>query len=187
LALSKYTKMVQASEEFLLGDNTNWETWLMKALGRAEAVTESTLATTVLLAGATAGTAAAAQAALTIAEMERLAGTLGDGYAIEGETGYLMKRATKFYLRGIQLASAQAWNFGGEPVWTCADMPAMAQGLYSTLFGNFQLFAVLERPGMMIQRNPYLHMGTGEVDFFATIFRGYAVLQSEAFYKMAQA
>ena len=34
----------------------------------------------------------------------------------------------------------------------------------------------------VVQRNPYLYMGTGQVGIFASIFRGGGVLQSEAFY-----
>ena len=187
LALLKYTKITQVTEEFLLGKNSNWETWFMDRLGAAAAGTENTIATAAILAGATAAIIAASQTALTIAEMERLAGTLGEGYAVQGQTGYMMKRSTKFYLRGVNLASYQPWDFTGEPVFEAAGMGAMTTGLYSTLFGNFNYFAVLERPGMLVQRNPYLHMGTGEIDFFATIYRAVAVLQGEAFIKMAQA
>lgn len=187
LALLKYTKMVQATEEFLAGNNSNFETWLMSALGRAAAVTENTVATTAILAGSTAGTAAASQTALTIAEVERLIGSLGAGYNIASECGFLMKNATKYYLKGVNFGSSQPWDFDGYNVYVSDDMPAMTQNLRSTLFGNFTMFAVAERPGMLIQRNPWLHMGTGEVDFFANIYRAFASLQAEAFYTMAQA
>jgi HK97 family phage major capsid protein len=50
------------------------------------------------------------------------------------------------------------------------------------IFGNFTFYGVVERPGMMIQRNPYLHMNAGIVSLFASIYRGGGVLQAEAFY-----
>ena len=195
LALIKYTKLIKVSEEFLLGENSNFEGWLAFRLAQAAAVTENTLNTTVLLAAATAGTAAASATALTIAEVERLAGTLGGGYADGSSTGFLMKRATQFYLRGIAYASYQTWAtlegkqqyFGGEPVYISDDMGAMTTGLRSTCFGNWNYFGRIERPGLMVQRNPYLYMANGQIGIFASMYRGAGVLQAEAFYTMAQA
>ena len=106
---------------------------------------------------------------------------------------FLMKNATKWYLKGVTgsnfnfVVTPQSGDFFGYPAYVSDDMPAMTTGLYSTLFGNFNYFAVLEKPGMLVQRNPYLYMANGQVGIFANIFRGYDVLVSEAFYKMAQA
>jgi HK97 family phage major capsid protein len=188
LALIKYTKEVRMTESFVNFQATNFDQWLMQALGRAEAVTENTLATAIMLdgSGATAGTAAATATALTVAEMERLIGTLGGGYNVASECGFLMKNATKYYLKGVNFGTYQPWDFDGYPVYVSDDMPAMTASLYSTVFGNFSFFGVAEKPGMIIQRNPYLYMATGVVALFASIFRAYDVLQSEAFYKMAQ-
>jgi HK97 family phage major capsid protein len=157
------------------------------ALARAEAVTENTVATAILLTGATAATAAAGQAAITIAEIMRLTGHLTNGYNITGEAGFLMRNATRAYLQGVGMTNSQPWNFGGYPAWVSDDMEALATGQKATLFGNFNYFGVLERPGMLVQRNPYLYMATGQIGIFANIFRAYAVLQGEAFYTMAQA
>jgi predicted phage gp36 major capsid-like protein len=35
---------------------------------------------------------------------------------------------------------------------------------------------------MIVQRNPYLYMGTGQIGIFCSIFRGGGTLQAEAFY-----
>jgi HK97 family phage major capsid protein len=187
MILKKYTKVTKVTEEFLAGRNSNWESWMAGALARAEAVTENTVATAILLTGATAGTAAAGQAAITIPEIMRLTGHLTNGYNISGEVGFLMRNATRAYLQGVGMVNNQPWAFGGYPAWVSDDMEALATGKKATLFGNFNYFGVLERPGMLVQRNPYLYMATGEVGIFANIFRAYAVLQSEAFYYMAQA
>jgi HK97 family phage major capsid protein len=187
MILKKYTKVTKVTEEFLAGRNSNWESWMAGALARAEAVTENTVATAILLTGATAGTAAAGQAAITIPEIMRLTGHLTNGYNITGEVGFLMRNATRAYLQGVGMVNNQPWAFGGYPAWVSDDMEALATGQKATLFGNFNYFGVLERPGMLVQRNPYLYMATGEVGIFANIFRAYAVLQGEAFYTMAQA
>jgi len=187
LALLKYTKEVRATEEFMAGENSNFDAWLMETLGRAEAVTENTLATTAILATSTAAAAAASATALTVAEMERLIGSLGAGYNVQGECGFLMKNATKYYLKGVNYGTYQNWDFDGYPVYISDDMPAMTAGLRSTLFANFRMFAVLERPGMLVQRNPWLYMANGKIGIFANIYRGFAGLQAEATYTMAQA
>jgi HK97 family phage major capsid protein len=160
----------------------------MNALGRAAAVTENTVATTAVLASASTATAAASATALTIPEVDRLIGSLGAGYNVQGECGFLMKNATKWYLQGIDKTNYQVgWNLEGYPVYVSDDMAAMTAGLKSTLFANFQFFAVCERPGMMVQRNPYLYMATGVIGIFANIFRAFKTLQTEAVYTMAQA
>jgi HK97 family phage major capsid protein len=187
LALLKYTKLVKVTEEFLAGENSGFDSWLVDALARAEAVTENTVATTAILASATAATAAAAATALTIPEIYRLIGSLGEGYNVNGETGFLMKNSTKWYLKGVEAVNYQMADINvGYPAYVSDDMPAMTAGLRSTLYGNFNYFAVLERPGMLVQRNPYLYMANGQVGIFANIYRGFAVLQAEAFYTMAQ-
>ena len=195
VSLTKYTKLVKVSEEFLGARNANWESWIANVLARAEAGTENALATANILdvSGATAGTATATSNAITAAELATLIGSLTNGYNVSGEVGFLMKNSTKWYLKGITgsnfnfVVTPQSGDFFGYPAYVSDDMPAMTTGLYSTLFGNFTYFAVLEKPGMLVQRNPYLYMANGQVGIFANIFRGYDVLVSEAFYKMAQA
>jgi HK97 family phage major capsid protein len=111
---------------------------------------------------------------------------------VQGEVGFLMKNATKWYLKGVTgnnfnfVATPTSPDFFGYPAYVSDDMPAMTSGLESTVFGNFTYFAVVEKPGMMVQRNPYLYMATGLVGIFANIYRAFDVLQSEAFYVMAQ-
>ncbi len=194
LALLKYTKEIRVSEEFLSARNSNWEGWLANVLARAEAGTENAIATANVLdgSGATAGTAAGSSTTLTAAELARLVGSLTNGYNVNGEVGFLMKNATKWYLKGLTgstfnfIATPAAGDFFGYPAYVSDDMPAMTSGLYSTVFGNFTYFGVVEKPGMLVQRNPYLYMASGQVGIFANIFRAYDVLQSEAIYKMAQ-
>ena len=194
LALVKYTKELRVSEEFLGVQNANWDSWISGALGRAEAGTENNIATTNILdgSGATSATAAGSSTTLTTAELARLVGSLSNGYNVNGEVGFLMKNATKWYLKGLTgsnfnfIATPAGGDFFGYPAYVSDDMPAMTSGLESVLFGNFGYFAVVEKPGMMVQRNPYLYMANGIVGIFASIYRAYDVLQSEAIYVMAQ-
>lgn len=194
LALIKYTKELRVSEEFLGVQNANWESWIAGALARAEAGTENSIATTNILdgSGATSATAAGSSTTLTTAELARLVGSLSNGYNVNGEVGFLMKNATKWYLKGLTgsnfnfIATPAGGDFFGYPAYVSDDMPAMTSGLESVLFGNFGYFAVVEKPGMMVQRNPYLYMANGIVGIFASIYRAYDVLQSEAIYVMAQ-
>ena len=187
----KYTKLVKESEEFVTFEGTNFDAWLTRCLARAEGITENSLATTAVLASAVAATAAASQTALTIPEVTRLEGSLPSGYIVQGENFFLMKNATKFYIKGLGFASYQTFvqdgKFDGQPVYIDDNMPAMTQALRSTLFGNIQYLGVIEQAGMLVQRNPWLYMANGQIGIFATIFRGFYVLEAEAFYTMAQA
>lgn len=188
IVLSKYTKLVKTSEEFLSYNGTNFDSWLMEALGRAEAGTENTVATTAILASAQAsGITTAAAAAITIPELVSLIGTLGGGYNVDAQVGFLMKNATEWYLKGVFGTNYYAFDgFFNKPVFRSDDMAAVAATNKAVLFGNFNLFGVAEKPGMMVQRNPYLYMANGQVGIFASIFRGYAVLQAEAFKTLLQ-
>jgi HK97 family phage major capsid protein len=187
----KYTKLTKESEEFVTFEGTNFDAWLTECLARALRITENSLATTAVLASAVAATAASSQTALTIPEVARLEGTLPGGYAVDGEMFFLMKRSTQFYIKGLAFGSyqvfAQDGKFDGQPVYIDDNMPAMTAGLRSTLFGNGRLMGVIEQAGMMVQRNPWLYMANGQIGIFTTVYRGFYVLQAEAFYTMAQA
>jgi len=197
LALKKYTKYWKVSYEFLNGQNSNWEEYLSNVIGRTVAGSENNVATAIVVADATAGSAFASATAITEPELARCIGELSNGYAVRSEAGFLTKNGTKWYLKGIAgnsfafLPTPQGSGiedgFFGFPSYVSDDMAAMTAGLKSVLFGNFQYVAVLEKPGVMIQRNPFLYMGSGQVGIFAHYFRAYDVLQSEAIRIYAQA
>jgi HK97 family phage major capsid protein len=184
MTLTKYTKLLKASEEFVNYEATNFDQWLIGALARAEAVTENTLATAVLMAGATSsGITTASATAVTIPELASVAGKLSNGYNVPGEVGWIMKNATEWYLKGVFGTNYYAFDgLFNQPVYISDDMDAIAATKKPIIFGNFNYFGLIERPGMVVQRNPYLYMASGQIGIFATIFRGFNVLQSEAFY-----
>lgn len=188
IVLSKYTKLVKASEEFLSYQGTNFDAWLMEALGRAEASTENTVATAALYASAQAsGITTAGAAAITIPELASLVGSLNGGYNVNGQVGFIMRNATEWYLKGVMGTNYYSFDgLFGKPVFQSDDMEALAATKKAVAFGNFNFFGVAEKSGMMVQRNPYLFMGTGQVGIYASIFRGYSVLQAEAFKTLLQ-
>jgi HK97 family phage major capsid protein len=189
LALTKYTTYLKVSEEFMAAKNSNWESWMAGVLGRVEAGTENDLATAVIVAGATAGTAFGTTAVITAAELSRCIGELSNGYAVTGEAGFLMKNGVKWYCKGISgnnfsfINTPMGGDFFGFPAYVSDDMDENTTGLTPVIFANFNYFGVVETPGMVVQRNPYLYMANGQVGIFANIRRGYAVLQAEAIRK----
>lgn len=193
LALTKYTKHIPVTEEFLSARNSNWESWIADVLGRAEAGTENALATAVVLADATTGTAFASATAITVAELARCVGELSNGYAVPSEAGFLVKNGVKWYCLGLTgdsfafLNTHQGPGMFGFPIYVSDDMEAQTTGLKSVVFGNWRYFGVVETPGMVIQRNPYDRMYKGEVSIYASIRRGYDTLQTEAVRSYAQA
>lgn len=204
LILYKYTKTQKMSEEFVNYNATNFESWLVSALSRAESVTENTIFTTGtgsgqpegVVTGATVANTTATTDVILPAELTAFFGYLGAGYNVQSECGLLMNNRTKWYLRG------QTGNpFLFQPTPAAGEDSLMGYKVvvnddvvtYTTasskciVFGNMGFYGVVEKPGMIVQRNPYLYMASGQVGIFASIFRGGGVLQSEAFYYLTNA
>jgi HK97 family phage major capsid protein len=200
LILYKYTKLTKVNDEFLMYQGTNWESWFSNAMGRAVAGTENTIYTTGtgtgqpegVLVGATVANTTAVTDVILPSELTALIGYLGGGYNVPSECGFLMRNATKWYLKGsggtsvvpfAYVGTPQGGDFFGYPAVVSDDMEDYTTGSSKpVLFGNFNYYGVVEKPGMIVQRNPYLYMANGQVGIFASIFRGGGVLQSEAFY-----
>lgn len=209
--LWKFTKEIRASTEFLDYNGTNFESWLTDSIARAVAVTENTIYTTGVGTTAPEGiktfisgtneVAVDTTLVLAAADLTELVGTIGDGYNVQGQCGFLMKNATKWYLHGIAgsgaypfisipaigpttgaAPAAGASGFLGYPAFVSDDMDAYTTTTgHSVIFGNWNFYAVVERPGILVQRNPWLYMANGLVGIFASIFRGGLGLQTEAF------
>jgi HK97 family phage major capsid protein len=192
LILYKYTKLVKTNEEFLMYQGTNWEAWLSQALARAEAVTENTIFTNGTGSGEPEGimTSATASAKLDYIDLAATIGKLGAGYNVPSECGFLMANASRWYLKSSVLAGPYAFtgtptpvDFYGYPAYVSDDISAYTATSGKVLgFGNFGFYAIVEKPGMVVQRNPYLYMASGQIGIFASIFRGGGLLQTEAFY-----
>ena len=204
LILYKYTKLVKMSEEFVNFQGTNFETWLVDSLGRAEAATENTFATSGngsgqpqgLANGATAsGLTIKTSAQLNPEDLSAMIGKLGGGYNVPSECGFVGANTSKWYVKNSILAGpfayigaqggAPAPEFFGYPWYVSDDVQSYTATSGTVLyFGNLSYLALVEKPGMTVQRNPYLFMANGQVGIYANIFRGFGVLQSEAIYSV---
>jgi HK97 family phage major capsid protein len=199
LILYKYTKMTKVNEEFLMYNSTNWESWFANAMGRAVAGTENTMYTTGtgtgqpegIVTGATVANTTATTDVILPAELTTFFGYLGGGYNVSGEVALLMANVTKWYMRGQTgnpflfnpTPALNGDNLFGFPVVINDDLePYTTASAKCIVFGNFNYYGVVEKPGMVVQRNPYLYMANGQIGIFASIFRGGGVLQAEAFY-----
>ena len=199
LIMYKYTKLTKVNEEFLMYNSTNWESWFSGALARAVATTENTIFTSGtgtgqpegVVTGATVANTTATTDVILPAEFTALLGYLGAGYNVQNECGLLMNNTTKWYLAGQtgnpflyqQTPAGSPDNLLGYKTVIDDDVEVYTTASAKCIvFGNFNHYAVIEKPGIIVQRNPYLYMGTGQVGIFASIFRGGGVLQSEAFY-----
>lgn len=199
LILYKYTKLTKVNEEFLMYQTTNWEAWFAEAMGRAVAGTENSIYTDGtgsgdpegVLAGATnSGITLATVDVILPSELSALIGKLGAGYNVPSECAFLMANVTKWYLKGLNqsgpfsfMPTPQGGDFFGYPAVINDDLaPYTTESDKPVVFGNMNFYGVVEKPGMIIQRNPYLYMANGQIGIFASIFRGGGVLQSEAIY-----
>jgi len=101
-----------------------------------------------------------------------------------------MKNSVFGYLMGLtgdnfQLMPTPAGGLGyqlmGHQVLTSSANAAQTSGLKPIVFGNWNFYALVERHGLIISRNPYLYQGNGQIGLFSKIRMGGAVLQAEAF------
>jgi HK97 family phage major capsid protein len=184
--------------------STNWESWFTEAMARAEAVTENTFTISGtgtsqpegLSAGATASSITIKTSAqLNPEDLTAVIGKLGAGYNVPSQCGFVGANTSKWYLKNAILAgpfafaagsfAAGAPDFFGYPFYVDDDIQSYTATSGVVLyFGNMNYYGVVEKPGMVIQRNPYLYMANGQVGIFASIYRGAGVLQSEAIYSV---
>jgi HK97 family phage major capsid protein len=205
LILYKYTNLTKVNEEFLLSQTTNWESWFANAMARAVAGTENTIFTTGtgsgqpegIVTGATVANTTATTDIILPSELAALIGFLGGGYNVPSECAMLMANKTKWYLKGSGGTSAvpfayvmtpQDGDFFGYKAVLNDDLdPYTTASAKCVVFGNFNFFGVVERPGMLVRRNEALYMANGQVGIFTNIYRGSGVLQGEAFYYLTNA
>jgi len=200
----KFTKLTKISEELLADDAANLESWFSFRLAEAAANTESSMVAVGtassqpqgVFVGGTAGLTFDSAAQISEAEIPELFYKLGSGY--RQDSVWLMHDEIEAYLRGLR--TSINWSFDlfpqnvgvmGDWKWgtfyggrrmatetTCATMASAAKVI---LVGNFRYYALVERAGLELSRNPYLYQATGQVGFFAKFRMGGAVLQAGAF------
>jgi HK97 family phage major capsid protein len=197
----KATKLIKISEELLEDDATNLDSFLVDGIGRSWAQTENeyVIAGTGsgqpqgLLYGGSVGYTFADTNSITATEIPSVFWSLGDPYH-DGAV-WIMKGSTAGHLQGLtgnnfqlvptpymptQMTGDIPMNLWGKPVFLSDSMPAVADNLKSILFANLNYYALVERRGLTISRNPYLYQANGQVGIFCSVRFGGAVLQSEA-------
>ena len=197
-----FTKLVKVSEDLLEDSAANLNQFLANSFGRWMAMTENRNA--LIGAGTTApqGVTVGGTAALTFdntnsiaaAEIPELYHKLAGQY--RDNAVWTMNDDTLGMLRG--LSSSNVFTFGaheindesimGKRVFTSTYMPKYSTTKYkSIVFGDWSMYALVERKGLTIRRLNELYAGNRQVGLLAVFRHGGVVLQSEAFAIGAQA
>lgn len=197
-----FTKLVKVSEDLLEDSAANLNQFLANSFGRWMAMTENRNA--LIGAGTTApqGVTVGGTAALTFDDTNSIAATeipelyhkLAGQY--RDNAVWTMNDDTLGMLRG--LSSSSVFTFGaheindesimGKRVFTSTYMPKYSTTKYkSIVFGDWSMYALVERKGLTIRRLNELYAGNRQVGLLAVFRHGGVVLQSEAFAIGAQA
>jgi len=191
-----FTKLVKVSEDLLEDSAANLNQFLANSFGRWMAMTENRNA--LIGTGTTApqGVTVGGTAALTFddtnsiaaAEIPELYHKLAGQY--RDNAVWAMNDDTLGMLRG--LSSSSAFTFGaheindesimGKRVFTSTYMPKYTTAKYKAIvFGDWSMYALVERKGLTIRRLNELYAGNRQVGLLAVFRHGGVVLQSEAF------
>ena len=191
-----FTKLVKVSEDLLEDSAANLNQFLANSFGRWMAMTENRNA--LIGAGTTApqGVTVGGTAALTFddtnsiaaAEIPELYHKLAGQY--RDRAVWTMNDDTLGMLRG--LSSSNVFTFGaheindesimGKRVFTSTYMPKYTTAKYKAIvFGDWSMYALVERKGLTIRRLNELYAGNRQVGLLAVFRHGGVVLQSEAF------
>jgi HK97 family phage major capsid protein len=201
ITVHKMTKEVRVSEELEADEKTNLQGYFSDQFGRAWALADDYYFSTGsgtnepqgVVTGGTAATAISGSATFTAAEVTAIPYTLHPAYV--ANASWLMRPVTEGLIRAIQAgASAGIWMFQdwpqgstggrptlmGRPVYHSGNIAVFASGAKIAVFGDFSMYAIVQREGMVVTRNPYLYMASGQIGLFAKVRQGGAVLQAEA-------
>jgi len=191
-----FTKLVKVSEDLLEDSAANLNQFLANSFGRWMAMTENRNA--LIGTGTTApqGVTVGGTAALTFddtnsiaaAEIPELYHKLAGQY--RDRAVWTMNDDTLGMLRG--LASSNVFTFGaheineesvmGKRAFTSTYMPKYTTTKYKAIvFGDWSMYALVERKGLTIRRLNELYAGNRQVGLLAVFRHGGVVLQSEAF------
>jgi HK97 family phage major capsid protein len=137
----------------------------------------------------------AGAAAITAAEVVELYHKLPDFYSESAV--WTTRNATLGAIRGLTgnpflfnptpQGDAPYGDLYAKRVLLSDQVPAMATGVKSIIAGNWSFYALVERSGLVVSRNPYLYQANGQVGFFVNARWGGDVLQAEAFQYATQA
>ena len=191
-----FTKLVKVSEDLLEDSAANLNQFLTNSFGRWMAMTENRNALIGTGTAAPQGVTVGGTAALTFddtnsiaaAEIPELYHKLAGQY--RDNAVWAMNDDTLGMLRG--LSSSNVFTFGaheineesimGKRVFTSTYMPKYTTTQYKAIvFGDWSMYALVERKGLTIRRLNELYAGNRQVGLLAVFRHGGVVLQSEAF------
>jgi HK97 family phage major capsid protein len=198
ITVHKATNLIKISEELMADQAANLDGFLSEQLGRAQAAYENarfltgngTTQPQGVYVGGTAALTSDYATTIGASEIPELFSKLTEPYVPEAV--WVMRWATYWNqinsLTGnpfqfMPTPAGGGWQYQllGKRVLFSDQNAAFASVQKSIMVGNFRYYAVVERQGMRIQRNPYLYMANGQVGLFSSFRQGGAVLQAEAF------
>lgn len=204
VVVQKWSKLTKITEELLADDAANLEEFYANAVGRAMAQTEAYYVAIgsgtnqhqgIFEGGTTDALTFDTAAHIEPVELYELFMKLKTGY--QANAAWLMDPMTWQHI--ISLRNTDNWAFGaadmatlqtaggpqagtlyGKPVFLQDDIPVIATGVCVVMVGDPQYYALVERQGLSVVRNPYLYMANGFVGFFNTFRQSGKVLVEEA-------
>ena len=199
VSVYKFTNLTKVSDELLADDQTDLEPFLADMWGRGLAAMYNYYTLigngsgepqgVFAAGGGTAGLTLAGAAAITAAEVVELYHTLGSYYS-EGAV-WTTRNSTLGAIRGLTgnpflfnptpMGDAPYGDLYSKRVLLSDSVSAMASGVKCIMVGNWSFYALVERSGLVVSRNPYLYQLNGQVGFFVNARWGGDVLQAEAF------
>ena len=205
LSAYKIATIMKVSEELMQDSVFNMASYIGTNFGRriAEAEEAAFVAgngsgkPTGATAGASAGVTAASATAITSNEVLDLMYSLKRQYRRNGS--WLMNDSTIKAIRQLKDSNGQyLWQpalsagdpdtIGGRPVFASYDMPEIATGNISVLFGDFSMgYVIADRGTTSFQRLNELYSANGQVGFRAYRRVDGKVVLSEAIKKLTQA
>ncbi len=204
----KFGNQLRLTDELVADEQTNIMSYLSNGLGRAFGLMENQycIAGTGssqpkgLITGGTSAITAASVSAITAAEVVSLYHSMPEPYTTNpSEVLFLTRNATLGALRALSSSSVFTFNLQpqgdqgaqqlyGHKVAVSGYMPAATTGLKSLLVANLAAgYILIERAGMVMQRNPYLLQATGQVALFSTMRFGGTTTVAEATQILTQA
>ena len=201
----KFTKLVKVSQEFLADEAANVEEFVLADLAVKAAMTEDRYVINGSGTNQHLGVMALVSTEcnwldfdstgnITADEIPELLYKINSAY--RANASWFMHNDIEGYLRKIRDTSlfafqpiadmasglAQWSQLLGRPVFNEANMTSsLATGNQVICIGDFSKYALVERAGLVVSRNPYLYEGNGQVGIFAHIRQGGAPMVYEAF------
>ena len=200
----KMTKVLKFSEELEADNTTNLTGYLTQILGRAAGLNENYYHFNIAANGtsqpasvtfrATALSAVASQTAITSAEL------LAAIYAVPAKYSdnlvMVMRRSelgairalagNPFYFQPVPSgsvgtgATGPAGTIHDIPVWCTEELPLQAAANKPIVIFNPSFYAIADRQGMSVSRNPWLYQANGQIGLFASFRQGSDFLVADA-------